>query len=221
MRGGESGFDSKDFAETLHDIYSKFILKNNLKEEILYNENGTITSRIYGNLAYKLFKHESGCHVVQRVPLNGKGKRHTSIISVGVLPLPPDNTYNLLPESELKIVAKRGSGPGGQNKNKVSSCCVITHQPTGVVVTIDGRDFHQNKKMAIKVITTRVNEQRIQSQNKNYQNLRKSILGNGGRGNKIRTYNFIRKEIIDHRLNKITHDIKSFMNGDLNVLFGE
>jgi protein subunit release factor A len=42
----------------------------------------------------------------------------------------------------------------------------------------------------------------------------------GGRGNKVRTYNFIRGEIEDHTLNKKTNEVKSFMKGNFKVLFG-
>ncbi len=33
---------------------------------------------------------------------------------------------------DLKIIYTRGSGPGGQHKNKVETCVVVTHIPTGL-----------------------------------------------------------------------------------------
>ena len=39
-----------------------------------------------------------------------------------------------------------------------------------------------------------------------------------GRGDKIRTYNFIDSRVVDHRLRKKTKDIKRIMKGELGLL---
>lgn len=45
----------------------------------------------------------------------------------------------------------KGSGNGGQNRNKVMSCCRIYHPASGAVAEAkEQRDFHQNKKVAFK-----------------------------------------------------------------------
>jgi protein subunit release factor B len=35
-------------------------------------------------------------------------------------------------KKDLKISYTRGSGPGGQHKNKVETCVTVTHLPTGL-----------------------------------------------------------------------------------------
>jgi peptide chain release factor 1 len=220
IRAGEGGDDSKNFVNTLRDIYSKYIIKNNLKEELLNDEYGHVTIRIWGKSVWKFFKYESGKHVVQRVPSNGKGKKHTSIVTVGVLPVPPDNSYIPLPRAELDIIAQTGKqNAGGQNVNKVASAIRAKHIPTGISVFINGRDQHQNKEMAIKVLTLKVNEERIGKQNDEYSSLRKSILGNSCRGDKIRTYNFLESRVVDHRFNIKTSNVKAIMSGEINILY--
>jgi peptide chain release factor 1 len=48
----------------------------------------------------------------------------------------------------------RGSGNGGQNKNKTDNCCRCTHPPTGVMAySEDGRSKEHNRKEAFKKVT--------------------------------------------------------------------
>ena len=69
-------------------------------------------------VSYLKVKQES-THV-QRVPLTEtKGRRQTSVVSVAVLPVPPENIFKPLPEDELETIAQCGSGPGGQHSDKV------------------------------------------------------------------------------------------------------
>ncbi len=48
---------------------------------------------------------------------------------------------------------------------------------------------------------------------------RRRQLGNGGRGNKVRTYNVIESRVVDHRLGVRTRNVKEVMRGRLDLLF--
>jgi len=48
--------------------------------------------------------------------------------------------------------------------------------------------------------------------------LRRKQIGMGLRGGKVRTYNFARGVITDHRTGKSTRDVKKFMSGQLELL---
>ena len=51
---------------------------------------------------------------------------------------------------DCDIVAGRGSGPGGQNRNKVETAIRIKHLPTGVSATAtERRHKEQNRKQAV------------------------------------------------------------------------
>ncbi len=173
-----------------------------------------------GEDAAKYFRHEAGIHCIQRVPPTEKGGRvHTSIISVAVLPVPKVEEFSI-PQNELKIQQTKGSGPGGQNKNKVSNACRMTHIPTGMVVFIDGRDFQQNHKRAFKILSARVQFLRDSKNAEEYGNYRHQQVGTRRRGNKIRTYNFKNRRVVDHRLNKKTSQVEAVMNGRFDLLLG-
>jgi peptide chain release factor 1 len=175
---------------------------------------------VTGHNVWRYFKYETGKHVIQRHPKNGKGKKHTSVVTVGVLPIPPDNSLIPIPSSELEITAQCGrQKAGGQNVNRVHSACRIKHIPTGVSVFINGRDFHRNKIDALKIITMKVNDNRIEKLNSDYSTVRKLFLGNSSRGDKIRTYNFTESRVTDHRFNIKTRDIKRIVNGEIGLLY--
>lgn len=56
-----------------------------------------------------------------------------------------------LTEDDFRFIAKRGSGKGGQKKNKTSSAIQCFHDPSGAMGEAeDAREQSQNKKLAFK-----------------------------------------------------------------------
>ena len=182
--------------------------------------------KVMGRNVWQAFKNEPGKHVVQRVPPTERsGRWQTSVISVAVLPLPPERALEPLQEKDLEITTQTGKQKaGGQNVNKVASAVRMKHKPTGLSVFINGRDQGQNKKEALHVLTARVNQLRLDKNSSDYDNLRTGQMKGigdklGGRGDKIRTYNFIKSRVVDHRLGVKTGNIKEVMKGNLTILF--
>jgi len=119
-------------------------------------------------------------------------------------------------KSDLKIEFTKGTGPGGQHKNKVNSKVKITHIPTGITVEEDGRDQHHNKKMALKKMEARLKadkELKIAKKKKERRDIKihdHTI---------IRTYNYKRGTVKDHRTGKIA-SLKKVLEGDIGLLSG-
>lgn len=184
--------------------------------------------KVVGEKVWQYFKNEPGKHVVCRIPSTERnGRKQTSVITVAVIPMPPEYTQKALEEKDLEIITQTGKQKcGGTNANCVASAVRIKHKPTGVSVFINGRDQGQNKKEALRILTYRINESKKTEVEKEYNNSRKAqMMGNsdklGGRGSKTRTYNFVNSRITDHNLNLKTSNIKDFMKGNFSSLFEE
>lgn len=118
---------------------------------------GTIIFQVSGNQARQTFRNEAGVHSFQRVPPNERnGRVHTSSITVNVLDVPDEREFVLRPQ-DIIIEAVRGSGKGGQAKQKTSSCIIATHRLTGARVRIEAdRSQHQNRITAIGLLEARI-----------------------------------------------------------------
>jgi peptide chain release factor 1 len=90
IRFGEGGADSKSFVVDLAEAYCKYGNSLGFKHETLTSDDGHIILQFCGSNVYQAFQYETGQQVVQRIPpTESSGRRHTSLISVAVLPLPP------------------------------------------------------------------------------------------------------------------------------------
>lgn len=159
-----------------------------------------MTFAVSGPGCKALFANEGGGHRWQRVPPNEKrGRVQTSTVTVAVLD--PDTIVgSALNSKDVEITTARGSGPGGQNRNKTESCVIATHRPSGIQVRIDNeRSQHQNKAMALKVLAARLYE--VERERVFTQRLkeRRDQVGTGQRGDKVRTYRTQDDQVTDHR----------------------
>lgn len=91
-----------------------------------------------------------GTHRIQRIPATEKnGRRHTSFVIVSRVEA-VDKSVTLR-DSDIRVDTYRGSGPGGQHRNKTDSAIRLTHVPTGIQVTAsEERSQHQNRAVAWK-----------------------------------------------------------------------
>ncbi len=153
---------------------------------------------------------------MQRVPVTeAQGRIHTSAVTVAVLPEPEERELNINPE-DLRIDVFRSSGPGGQHVNTTDSAVRITHIPTGLVVTCqDEKSQHKNKAKAIRVLRARLKEKMESEQEQEISEERRKQVGTGDRSERIRTYNFPKGRVSDHRIGLTLYKLQEVLNGDL------
>ena len=176
--------------------------------------------RVSGADVWTAFRHEPGKHVIQRCPANDRsGRRHTSVVSVAVLPMPEPRVQDELDAADVEIVTQRGHGKGGQHQNTTDSAVRATHRPTGLSVFINGRDQKQNRKTALAILAAKVVLNREREAELKYGIERRAQLGSGGRGSKVRTYNLIDNYVKDHRTGKSTRQPDRVLRGELGLLF--
>jgi peptide chain release factor 1 len=118
-------------------------------------------------------------------------------------------------KDEFEIQYSRGSGPGGQHRNKVETCVVIIHIPTGLREKCeDTRSKIKNKEIAMERLVARIEtlakNKKLEKQNE----LRKKIMEDK---KAIRTYNYPRNEVVDNRTGKRAN-LKKVLDGDLDLL---
>ena len=225
IRGGAGGEESALFAGSLYRMYTMYAEKQGFSTELVganetelggYKE---ISFMITGQGAYSRFKFESGVHRVQRVPETETGGRiHTSTVTVAVLPEAEEVEFDINP-ADLQIDTYRSSGAGGQHINKTESAIRITHLPTGTVVECqDERSQHKNKDKAMRVLRSRLLEQKQAEQQSAIAADRKAQVGTGDRSERIRTYNFPQGRVTHHRIGLTLYKIDTIMDGDLNEL---
>ncbi len=139
------------------------------------------------------------------------------MVSVAVLPIPDDIPG--LRDDDIEVTTCGGHGPGGQHQNKTDSAVRMRHTPTGLTVFINGRKQHANRREARRILAARVAELMRERADAEYSGERRAQMGGGGRGNKVRTYNFMNSRVVDHRLGRKTSQIRRVMRGEFRLLW--
>lgn len=116
-------------------------------------------------------------------------------------------------DKDFNIRITRGHGPGGQHKNKVETCAVVTHIATGMTETCqDSRSKIDNIETAKNRLTIKIAELLEQKKHEKQNKIRKKLIQNP---KIIRTYSFVRNEVIDHRTKK-HYNLNKFLDGKIS-----
>jgi len=217
LRPGEGGTDAKLLTEAQRAIYLRYAENKasgsnwetwNIFDLVVEGDDRLV----------RPLMNEAGGHRWQRVPpTERRGRVHTSTVTVAVFLVLTERSWTLR-ENELSVFTTRGSGAGGQHRNKTDSCVVMRHLPTGIEVRVDGRCQHQNRRRARELIEARVAAHLNQAASLSKDAARKAMVGSGMRGDKIRTYREQDDAVTDHRSGKRAR-LSDVRNGQLNKLF--
>lgn len=216
FRPGPGGDESYLWMDDLIKMYTSYAKNVGWKVNII---DGNII-KISGVGAYDQLQWETGTHRVQRVPITEKrGRIQTSTAAVVVLPQITSRDVTLNPE-DVEMTASRAGGNGGQNVNKVSTAVRILHRPTGLTFSVrQERSQEQNRMVAMDLLRAKLwqieEDKRVAANGSN-----RDKIGLAMRSDKIRSYNYPRNQIKDHRINK-DFNLSKCLDGDLTDLLLE
>jgi len=225
INAGAGGTESCDWASMLLRMYLRWADEKGYSVEMLDQLQGeeaglkNAAMIIRGDYAYGNLKSESGVHRLVRIsPFDANKRRHTSFVSVDIIPEIEDNIKVEINESDLKIDTYRSSGAGGQHVNVTDSAVRITHLPTGIVVQCQKeRSQHKNKATAMKVLRARLYElerRKIEEKAlKNYDEKKRIEWGSQIRSYVLHPYKMVK----DHRTDAETSNAEKVLDGDLDM----
>ena len=222
VRAAAGGEEAALFAGELLRMYLRYAEKRGWKVDFISsNETGIggykeAVVEVHGQGAYSALKFEGGVHRVQRVPVTeASGRLQTSTATVIVMPEAEDVEIDI-PDKDIKRQHMLSAGAGGQNVQKNETAVMLTHLPTGMIVTCqDQRSQLQNYEKAIRVLKSRLLEIEQRKQEEALGSSRKSMVGTGGREEKIRTYNFPQDRMTDHRIGLTLHNLPILLGGEI------
>jgi peptide chain release factor 1 len=222
IRGAEGGEEANLWAKDLYDMYTRYADRMKWKIEVLSadpSQKGGINEVVFlmkGDNVWTHMKFEGGPHRVQRVPATeSQGRIHTSAATVTVLPEAEEIDVQI-EEKDLKVDVYRSTGPGGQSVNTTDSAVRITHIPTGIVVAMqDEKSQIQNRAKAMQVLRARMLKAEQDKQEAELSDARRQQVGGGGRGEKIRTYNYKENRVTDHRIGLTLYKLDRVLMGEL------
>ena len=121
--------------------------------------------------------------------------------------------------NDVRVDVFRSSGNGGQSVNTTDSAVRLTHMPTGIVVSCqDEKSQLKNKEKAFRVLRAKLYDLKVQEQNKEISEARKSQVGSGDRSERIRTYNFPQGRVTDHRVGVTLYKLDYFLDGEIDEI---
>ena len=228
IRAGTGGDEASLFAGDLLRMYQRYAEEKGWRFELMEaspSEVGgfkEVVCKVSGEEVFRYLKYESGVHRVQRVPATEtQGRIHTSTATVAVMPEADEVDVELRPD-DLRIEVCRSGGAGGQHVNKTESAVQIVHLPTGLMVRCEQeRSQTKNKDLGMKILRAKIFERKQQEMAESYSAQRRSLIGSGGREEKIRTYNYPQSRLTDHRIGFTSYNLEGLLNGQLHDLIGQ
>lgn len=225
IRSAAGGDEASIWAGDLLRMYEKYADRHGFKIEPMDtspSEAGgydKVTVAVKGRGAYSHLKYEGGVHRVQRVPkTESQGRIHTSTATVAVLPEAEEVDFEIDP-NDVRVDVYRSTGPGGQSVNTTDSAVRLTHEPTGLVVSVqDEKSQLQNKEKAFRILRSRLLQAEQERQAAELAGERLAQVGTGGRSEKIRTYNYKDNRVTDHRIGMTIKRLDQVLEGDLDEL---
>jgi peptide chain release factor 1 len=121
-------------------------------------------------------------------------------------------------DEQFEVTFFSGTGPGGQNRNKVQASARILHVPSGLVRSAQTRSRKNSVALAMAALKEDLAKLETGQRHAQENGMRRRQVGSGMRGDKRRTYRFQEGLVHDHETGK-TVDLRRLMAGDFKGLW--
>jgi peptide chain release factor 2 len=229
LHPGAGGLESQDWAEMLMRMYLRWAEQRGYSVDLNDVQPGegagikSATLTVHGDYAYGYLSCEKGVHRLVRIsPYDFSKRRHTSFVSLDVIPEVDEELDIEIDPKDLRIDTYRSSGAGGQHVNVTDSAVRITHIPTGLTVQCQNeRSQISNRATAMRILKSRLFELARREKVKEIEALRGKRMDIAW-GSQIRSYVFAPYQMVkDHRTGVETGNIQAVMDGDIDQYMQE
>ncbi len=217
VKPGVGGDEALKWAQEIFQMYQNVSVRLGWSFTETGEMKALIADRKTGGNVFGNLRHESGVHRVQRVPFNSD-RMQTSAAAVYIVPKIEVPTV-IVKDSDLKVhISKKSSGAGGQSVNAAYQQVRMTHIPSGFTVVVnDSHAQQENRETALRLIKERVQLMEEEKALAQMAAARKGLVRTADRSEKVRSYNFQRNQVVDHRLPGVVYkdvSCEEFMSGD-------
>ncbi|MBI3893539.1 MAG: peptide chain release factor 2 [Candidatus Wallbacteria bacterium] len=221
---GAGGTESCDWAQMLMRMFVRWAEREGYDVDTVDLLPGDVagiksaTLIVKGEFAYGNMKSERGVHRLVRIsPYDSAARRHTSFVSVDVMPEIEEEIEITINPTELRIDVYRSGGPGGQGVNTTDSAVRIRHLPTNIVVTCQNeRSQTSNKITAMRVLKSRLLQEELKKQEEEMSKQR-GVKKEIAWGSQIRSYVLQPYQMIkDHRTDLESPLVDRVLDGEID-----
>ncbi len=223
VHAGTGGTDAQDWAEMLLRMLIRFSEKKGWPVKLIDESRGqeagikSATFEVSGRFAYGYLKSEAGVHRLVRIsPFDAEKMRHTSFALVEVIPEMDEAAAVQIDPKDIRIDTFLAGGHGGQGVQTTYSAVRVVHLPTKIIVSVQNeRSQQQNREMAMKILTSKLQLLEDEKLLKEKQQLR-GEYAEAAWGNQIRSYVLQPYRMVkDHRTKEEAGDVDAVLNGGL------
>lgn len=223
IQAGEGGKESQSCAEILQRMYLRFFAKQPkwIVTDVFIDSTADgirkALWKVEGKGVNKLIE-ESGNHRFTRAsPYSKTKKLHTSFVGIKVEEVKRQEWLRIN-EKDVEMAFFKGSGAGGQHRNKVETGVRLVHIPTGIVAeAVSERSQHQNREIAWERLMTKIANQEINKRNAKAKTdwESKGVIGFGERR---RSYKLDANIVKDEQTGNEVRQVDKVLNGGLELV---
>ena len=204
LRPGEGGDDAYAFCLELKAAMVAYARRRGDALESNEARPGSRTLELAVEGDRRAYERLAGVHRIQRIPKSDRrGRRHTSTATIAIIDRQPQRLVEVADE-DLDVFTYRGSGKGGQHRNKTDSAVRVVHRPTGTTVVVEhGRSQWQNLQQAKLVLVERLQELARRADSTKLSIDRNRQIASGERPVKQFTHNEQRSLVESHETGEV------------------